>query len=75
MKTIKELFFGDQTDNLIKAAKQIYQIEEFDGKLWLTYNGALICPTDMFSVEALKALAEIRELYVKRNTNHKGNEE
>lgn len=75
MKSIKEYLFGNQSDNLNKAARQIYQIEEFDGQLWLTYNGALICPTDMFVSPPLPALSEIRQLYVERNTNHKINEE
>ena len=70
MKTISEFLFGSKSENMIKAARQIYQIEEFDGKLWLTYNGALICPTDMFTDEPLDALSDIRDLYVKRNTDH-----
>lgn len=65
---IKELLFGNPTYNRIKESKAIYQIEEFNGELWLTYNGALICPTEMFVLEPLEALNEIRKLYVKRNT-------
>ena len=68
MKTIKEMLFGNKSDNLIKASKEIFQIEEFDAKFWLTYNGALICPTDMFSEEPLMALARIRDLFIERNT-------
>ena len=74
MKTFKELLFGDPTERLINASKEIYQIEEFDGNLWLTYNGALVCPTDMFVSPPLDALSEIRKLYVERNTTHKSNE-
>ena len=51
---IRELLFGNPTYNRIKESKRIYQIEEFDGKFWLTYNGALICPTDMFIAEPKK---------------------
>lgn len=65
---IRELLFGNPTYNRIKESKRIYQIEEFDGKFWLTYNGALICPTDMFITEPLAALDEIRKLYVERNS-------
>ena len=70
MKTIKEMLFGNQSENLIKQAKEIYQIEEFNDELWLTYNGALICPTDMLypDDDSVKALQEIRRLYVERNT-------
>jgi len=65
---LKEIIFGNSTDNKINESKAIYQIEEFNGELWLTYNGALICPTEMFVLEPLEALNEIRKLYVKRNT-------
>jgi hypothetical protein len=65
---IKEIIFGNSTDNKIKEAKAIYQIEEYEGKFWLTFNGALVCPTDMFITKPLAALDEIRKLYVERNT-------
>lgn len=68
MKTIKELLFGSTEGRIIEQAKETFQVEEFDGNFWLTYNGALICPTYMFTEEPLTALAKIRELYVKRNT-------
>ena len=49
-------------------SKDIYQLREFKGQLWLTYNGFLVCPTSLFSEEAIKTLEEIRKLYVERNT-------
>ena len=65
---LKEIIFGNSTDNKIKESKVIYQIEEYEGRFWLTFNGALICPTDLFIAEPLAALDEIRKLYVERNT-------
>jgi len=65
---LKEVIFGNPTENKINESKRIYQIEEFEGRFWLTFNGALICPTDLFIAEPLAALDEIRKLYVERNT-------
>jgi uncharacterized protein Veg len=42
MKSIKEMLFGNQSDNLNKAAKQTYQIEEFDGVIEELYNSIFI---------------------------------
>lgn len=51
-----------------EESRYIYQIQEFDGKLWLTYNGALICPMTLFSESPIDTLNEIRILYVERNS-------
>lgn len=67
---INEIIFGNSTDNKINESKVIYQIEEYEGKFWLTFNGALICPTEMFVLEPLEALNDIRKLYVERNTKN-----
>ena len=67
---LKEIIFGNSTDNKIKESKAIYQIEEYEGRFWLTFNGALVCPTDLFIAEPLAALDEIRRLYVERNTTN-----
>lgn len=56
------------TEQATKEAEQAYQIREFNNELWLTYNGALICPTDMlYGDDSVKALQNIRKLYVERN--------
>ena len=68
MKTIKERLFGDPNKQSEKAAKVIFQVEEYKGKLWLTFNGSLVCPMEMFKTETIEALTEIRKLYVERNT-------
>ena len=73
---IKELFSSNTEQRkqrylkkIEEEAKDIYQLREFAGELWLTYNGFLICPTEMFDGgEELQALENIRDLYVARNT-------
>ena len=72
---IKELFSSNTEQRkqrylkkIEEEAKEIYQLREFAGELWLTYNGFLICPTQMFDGGELHALEKIRDLYVARNT-------
>ena len=68
MRTIYNWLFGVSKRKSENQAHLIYQIQEYDGKLWLTFGGALVCPTDMFKTEPIETLTEIRKLYVERNT-------
>lgn len=47
-------------------ACELYQIQEYDGKLWLTFNANFICPCDMLKDDALDTLTKIRQMYVER---------
>jgi hypothetical protein len=49
-----------------KVAPEIYQLREYDNKLWLTYQGGLVCPCDMLSMEPVEAVNKMRELYIER---------
>lgn len=51
-----------------QRSKCLFQIEENDGSLWLTFDGNLICPTTMLNGDALSVLKEIRQLYIKHNS-------
>ena len=51
-----------------RKAEYVYQIEEHDGEIWLIYNGALVCPCSMLKAEPVDALKQMRELYVKRQS-------
>ena len=75
MKTIKELIEAHRLRmkerhqrKIICRSEELFQISEYCGQLWLTYNGALVCQTNMFSDDPLMTLAKIRDLYVERNT-------
>ena len=68
MGTIYNWLFGVSKRKSENQAHLIYQIQEYDGKLWLTFSGALVCPTDMFKKEPIDSLTEIRNLYVERNS-------
>lgn len=59
---------AQNTDAVIKRAADIFQIMEYSGKLWFTYNGFPFCPCDMMKDEPLVALEELRNTYVKHHT-------
>jgi hypothetical protein len=53
-----------------ERANDIYQITEYCGRLWFTYNGSLFCPCDMMKKEPLDALLDLRTSYIVRNSNN-----
>lgn len=68
MSKIYNFLFHKSKKKCLEEATMIYQIKEFNGEIWLTYNGALICPTTMFSHEPAETLAIIRNFYAERNS-------
>lgn len=51
---------------LFARADEIYQIKEYMGKIWLTHNGALVCPQEMLKGDIIEVLNQIRVMYVAR---------
>lgn len=68
MNIFSKWLFSKPKELCEQESKDIYQIKEYDGEIWLTYNGALICPMALFSEKPIEVLSKIRESYVKRNT-------
>lgn len=75
METIKEWWHKkcesrkySHAKALMNKACEMYQIEEYMGKVWLTYNGALICPRELFSKDIIEVLNEIRAMYAARES-------
>ena len=67
---IIDKYFG-QTEEKKKAeaaetAAELYQVCEYNGELWLTYSGHLVCPCSMLKDEPVDALKKMRELYIAR---------
>ena len=54
-------FFKKQAE---QDAREIFQIREHNGEIWLTHCGSLVCPCSMLNVEPVEALREMRGLYV-----------
>lgn len=51
-------------DAIKKRSVDLYQITEYYGKLWFTFNGLPFCPCDMMKDEPLDALEKLRNGYV-----------
>lgn len=47
-------------------AEDLYQIREYKGQVWLTFNGYLICPCTFLEIDYVHALEDIRGMYVER---------
>lgn len=50
-----------------EMSEYAYQITEYQGQLWFTFNGILFCPCKMMDGAPIEALQEMRRLYVERN--------
>lgn len=47
-------------------AECLFQVREFHGELWLTYNDNLVCPFAMLKDEPVDAINKMRGLYIQR---------
>ena len=50
-----------------ETAGTLFQIKEYDGEIWITFDGNLICPCSMLNAEPVEAVLKMRELYIKRS--------
>lgn len=48
----------------LELARELFQICEHDGQIWLTYNGERVIPESMLNIDAIHALAQLREMYL-----------
>lgn len=55
-------------ESVIQKASELFQICEHNGQIWFTHDDRLVCPVTMFKEEnPVKALASMRDLYIKEN--------
>ena len=68
---IIEKYFGpteaEKKKEVIENANTLYQVCEFNGELWITYVGSLVCPCSMLKDDAVEAIRKMRELYIERS--------
>lgn len=50
-----------------ETASHLFQLTEYDGSIWLTYNGCLVCPCSMLKDAPVNALQQMRDCYINRN--------
>lgn len=52
-----------------EIAQSKYQITEFDGEMWFTYDGVLCMPCSTFSgTDPIKILEKLRSEYIAHNS-------
>lgn len=73
MKSISEIFCEykktkeqKRIERIKKRAIEIFQITEYNGQLWFTYDNFLYCPCLMIGNEPINALSMLREQYIER---------
>ena len=62
----KEYQQQKRIERIKKRAIEIFQITEYNGKLWFTYDNFLYCPCSMIGNEPINALSMLREQYIER---------
>lgn len=64
---IKQGEYEETVAEAVKKACDLYQVQEFHGALWLTYDGNLVCPTDFLcnGGDMVKVIFALRTLYIK----------
>lgn len=50
----------------VDKANELYQVQEYSNELWLTFDGRLVCPFEMFKDDAVSAIGTMRGLYLER---------
>ena len=70
MKIIKRLLAkrrADRHGEIVHMACELFQIAEYCGQLWLTYNGNKVCPCIMLNDSPVEAVTKMRELYIRNH--------
>ena len=55
--------------SLVMQSNELFQIEEYAGELWLTFDARLIMPCTMLNETPIDALRKMRACYVARKSN------
>ena len=53
-------------EDVVRNSQRLFQLTEYNGEIWLTYEGELVCPCSMLKEEPVKAVCAMRNLYVER---------
>ena len=62
----KEYQERKRIERIEKRAEEIFQITEYDGRLWFTYETFLYCPCSMMGDDEIGALVALRKSYIDR---------
>ena len=50
----------------MRMSEYLYQVREYQGELWLTFNDSLVCPCALLRGDITDVLVDIRSAYVTR---------
>ena len=50
-----------------EKANELYQVQEYQGEIWLVFDSRLVCPASMLKDSLVDSLKVMRALYVERN--------
>lgn len=53
-------------NDIIAISKEKFQIREYNGEVYLTVDGQLICPMSMLRNDEVSVLSDIRDLFIDR---------
>ena len=68
LKRIKELRVERENRHIKERADVIFQITEYNGELWFTYDTFLYCPCSMMADDPIVSLNILRQGYIERNS-------
>ena len=63
-RTLKESHTKNVAKLINRRAKEMYQIKERDGEIWLTYEGCYVCPCSMLKEEPVDAICKLRDIFI-----------
>jgi len=57
-----ELYKERKQINLVKYAESSFNVEEYRGKIWFTFNSNLVCPISFLCEDETKIVATLAKL-------------
>lgn len=67
--SLRSKWRSSKKSDIEKRAAYIFQLRENNGEIWLTFADSLVCPATMLKDDVVKAVSEMRRMYIERNTN------
>lgn len=68
-----ETYIQEQTEKIKRDALETLQVMEFNGKLYIAYDGVPIISADLINMDLPEALIEARETYGEYKISRLGN--
>ncbi len=63
-KKLLQKWHSSHNNKVWERAKEIYQVCEYDGELWITVHGALCTPQSMLNADIIQCVEKLRLRYL-----------